>query len=333
MTLVANAQQLDDKQAHVSGSASPPQAPPSTLSRSPHPSSISGFPFNAQTNTVDTNSNTHQLSLLIPPEHTPMIQRAITTESAVPIGHERHPNSAINRREVNRVALAHTRQWGHPKTVENDARHDAKNLVISTPHQTQMSRPSSRKEVDEQQSLQLPSPLDAAWDKAAQLQEWAKGVPTTSAPVRQQQDVASASDTGHPPERPDSTMPQLKAATIYYSEDEKTDESLPLSTPKHLSLLSSTRERARPPTVLSVSVAGDDSRLQVASDNDGHPINTAQNPDAAVMVAGNEPRSQFDGDRHPRSGRPGPGDRGQWWKRPPHPIYSPLFAKRRLLIE
>jgi hypothetical protein len=137
---------------------------------------------------------------------------------------------------------------------------------------------------------------DGGWgNKTSQLERW----------VRDVEPVAPPSDPPRPPspvdigERPSSAAPVVAPVTMYVSDDDTATEPS-LRTPRGLS--------EKPPKVLGVSMDGYEAP---PSPPPSPPPSSRRAPTGANW-------------RH---------ERKTFWKRPPHPAFSVMFAKHRVMVK
>jgi len=168
-------------------------------------------------------------------------------------------------------------------------------------------------------------------EKAVLLRDWANKVLPISPPVmssdHQRTSVLSASS------RPDSTVPTVKPTTIYYSGGEGSIASLDLVTPMHHTL------PARPPQQEMPVMRENHHTASTADTNyNGNKVESRgpYGREESQRRFSRDTRESFDHqlDRPAAMRIPSSqgGSESQWWKPPPHPMFSPKWASRKLLV-
>ncbi|ORY31413.1 hypothetical protein BCR39DRAFT_92165 [Naematelia encephala] len=221
--------------------------------------------------------------------------------------------------DSNRVVVPHPRQWG----------------ASSLPQAASVSQNpiggDHRSENHVVDSITSPASRQGDWDHNARLQNWADSVQTLS-PPEAVDPPSTVLRTPSPPDRPDSVPLAPRPVTAYVSEDE---ESIPLDPG---SQTKDDDQSPKSPAVLSVSAEVNGQEITLDKEVD------EQSPERTGVLRRNRfernssirSSSQFHAHRGgafrgPRQNRLA-DDRGAYYKRPPHPIYHPKFADRRLLI-
>ncbi|KAK8858458.1 hypothetical protein IAR55_002685 [Kwoniella newhampshirensis] len=240
-----------------------------------------------------------------------------TDKAIVPTYHDPAHIQRTGHWDVTRVAVPQSRRGGHASATRGQENVDV------TPTDTNNKPPIASTGWDV-----ATGPPQSEWNKAAQLQKWASGIPPASprapptpAPIP---DTAltdgSLSKRNSIVEAPDPVIlfysgdeQEVTPALTHSSETEIRDGESEAPDPAKMSTLPPTTT-AKPPTILSVRRTGGSSV----------PISPV-----TPQVTGTDYSRRYERRTermwHPR--------RKDWWKRPPHPMYSPQFAKQRLLVE
>jgi len=241
-----------------------------------------------------------------------------------------------------------------PHQLRQAAHEDANTVDVNRPRHWCKIRADNGKFADA--IVPALTPSDSGWaqdaqpprseqqkEKDALLQQWVTSVPPASPPISESAirisesalQANATSLTSVTGQRPDSTARILLPATVFYSGDEKDSalSTIDRATPtEHLtanygkdspqaSRPDAQRPR-RPPPVVSVSIDGSNSGTGQRG-RFGPGVKPLRSPVTSLFG--------YTG----RRGRPRyrePGSDGQWWKRQPHPLYSPLWAGKRLLV-
>ncbi|WVQ96814.1 hypothetical protein IAU59_003921 [Kwoniella sp. CBS 9459] len=236
-------------------------------------------------------------------------------------------------RDANRITVPRLRSWGAAPPQPEEGRFDDQDSTHTPALQAaavdiQGPRPSAPA-IEAPLWSSIGSPLaQVAWDTDDRTQQWANSITAVSS----QEEVPTA---GSEPEafggniheveltRPDSAIEPAPPVVVEYSDEE--DESTPALTPQRSNSPCQEPEEVQdpatqvdnnprqPPTVLSVTVGDSQTLIPPAS-----PVQTQATRRGARSHG---PRS----DRH----RPN----NEWWKRPPHPMYSAKFASQRIFVQ
>lgn len=163
--------------------------------------------------------------------------------------------------------------------------------------------------------------IDQAWAADDDLAEWRQSVSQQSH-SQQLEDQPPAEDAGVEdiPDRPNSVPPIPPPVTAYISSESSATSRA--STPKPPAEEDGTT--TPPLTRDSPSPTLEDTLPTPTGPSGRRPTISAVEVDGQVIRS--PPRTP----RPPR--RNGPGSNGTWWKREPHPAYSPEFEARRLLV-
>nr|XP_031859605.1 uncharacterized protein CI109_004880 [Kwoniella shandongensis]KAA5526677.1 hypothetical protein CI109_004880 [Kwoniella shandongensis] len=267
---------------------------------------------------VTTNAETREV-----PQPTPVHGNSALTP--VPRGFS-HPPRGVSR-GVNQIEVDPSRRWGQSLQPEDYGKFDdaASQSAPPLPPPPQPILPTAAASLTRWD--QIPSPPNQIdWDKQAQLQKWASAIPPAAPQVPPTPTpIPDAAPMEGELSRRNSVAEAPKAQVVYYSaEDEEHTPSLPHS---HHSgddkafadfgnpvVMPKKDPLSKPPTILSVDRADDASELQ-------SPV--------IPQVTGNTW-----GRGHGKTGDRDKYVKGKyWWRRAPHPMYSPVFAAQRLLVE
>ncbi|WWC88819.1 uncharacterized protein L201_003732 [Kwoniella dendrophila CBS 6074] len=262
------------------------------------------------------------------------VQSQVPTYTAPPTNslHYQDPS-----RDPNRVPVPHAKQWGKPASLEPEGKFEDAPVVPEVPESTKESQPTTETQPNRQNPEALWSdigtPSQVEWNQDDRLTKWAKSIAPVP-PVHQPTPLTShapsevlattAEDEDHM-SRVESVVEPAPAATIEYSDD------------GHQNATPALTEHSSNPSVQAESEVIDPAFARPK----------AQKPPPILTVAaeGNQlpstppSGSQKDVPTGPRRfrkrnnvKRSWESKKTHWWKRAPHPMFSPLYASRRLLV-
>lgn len=263
-----------------------------------------------------------------------------------PISHPLHKWRSYTNDAVNSVAVAQPRRWGSlwPVTaaLPVEAGAVAGEEADMKPQTTRSSRASAS-----------PAPEKDSWNTSEYLQQWVSNVTVDLNTEHSHSDYATDGASIDLPSRPDSSKLQLPPIKVYYTGSTDTEPSPPMPA-VHLSTEERNTGTLSPDLgheeQASHSEQHDDDSEYLSYGSSDHANNDAQSPwgypedqTGGRLVRDYDANSdRADADvsnpynQQPRYMPPSPRlrDRGVWgwWKRNPHPLWSPSFASRRLLV-
>ena len=224
----------------------------------------------------------------------------------------------------NAIVGQRARIWGH-----------------KSPTTTPSPKPEQVADADES-SWADPTPAELAEqaeqaEKENDLRRWVETVP----PVSPDQGIIEAAATSGEdlelPSRPDSTQAIPPPHVALVSDEESTDESDALPTPRLQS-----EKTVKPSTQTSIvdadgaeadDEADDGANPWAAKDVDSAMIETITSPSRPTNARGRGQTRGLGRGRAPHLPLQGHiHSRSDWWRPPPHPVFSPRFSDRRLFI-
>ncbi|OCF31312.1 hypothetical protein I316_07098 [Kwoniella heveanensis BCC8398] len=274
----------------------------------------------------------HVVHVATDPSPHPDSQKYHLSHQGASDGPVRHREAGF--RDANRIFVPSLRPWGeaaqHPEVarfedaIEHSLQHPGPNEAEGAPTATTASANPMWSSIG--------SPGDTAWDKEAGLQRWASSIPNVNAEVARLPSAQpmmapepSDDDDIHPT-RPNSAIEPPPPVFVQYSDEENAEDATPALTPHRTNspaeepeevidpAYSDNKNSKKAPTVLSVTVGQDQKPIQPPS-----PVET--------QTTGRGTRSH-----RSRADRNGSLNR-EWWKRPPHPMYSAKFASQRIFVQ
>ncbi|KAL7423190.1 hypothetical protein Q5752_002490 [Cryptotrichosporon argae] len=220
--------------------------------------------------------------------------------------------------EVNRIGVTRPRPWGLREDVPT---HNSA-AIVEQLDSLQLAASPANPSTGNWHTAQLGN-VGAPRDEPDRLQDWVHTVEPVPPP-----DAATMPATHTPdsllPDRPDSKRKTPDPVTLYYSDDE---HAVPPLFPD---------QSSKPPTLSFVTAAPIASADATKSASRASPTVTAHASPRPARAHG-DLQNEFDqgsvgrsivgADRYSDGRR-----RDKWWKKPPHPAYSPQFADRRLRV-
>ncbi|WWD04716.1 hypothetical protein V865_002787 [Kwoniella europaea PYCC6329] len=233
--------------------------------------------------------------------------------------------------DANRIPVSHAKQWGKSATPEQEGRYEDASAAMQTNNvqpQLNLSQPPENPMWSE-----IGDPAQASWDKDDRLARWANNVrpippshqatPHTSVPPSEA-DATKAEEEIETFATVETPEGNARAVTLEYSPggEERTPALTPHGTaspPQEESEIidpaSAKAKAEKPPAVLGVAAEGH----ELPSTPPSNPVDSSPHGPRGRLQNG--------------VGRSWNSRKTHWWKRPPHPMFSPQYAAQRILVQ
>nr|XP_018262528.1 uncharacterized protein I303_05545 [Kwoniella dejecticola CBS 10117]OBR84686.1 hypothetical protein I303_05545 [Kwoniella dejecticola CBS 10117] len=242
-------------------------------------------------------------------------------------------NKAAGYRDANRLPVPNARQWGHPAAPEADGRYDNASEHTAASDTLHPQNPDNTVNQPDPTWSQVGSPTQAAREHNDNVIQWANRVdsippaiqhtPLTSPPHSAHGSRSVTEELSRPEQSPHEQAPPV---TLEYSDEGEADHPTPALTANKPT--SSVQEESE--VVEATSVHPEDKFnkapevVSVAADGNELP----SSPPSRQERVPTGPRANQNGVE-----RTWGSNKSHWWKRSPHPMLSPTYAKQRILVE